>query len=146
METTRTDKYVERLVREWNQHSKIIIAVDFDSTLSYWPTIHNPEDIAKTIELIKNCQQTGCYTVIHTACSKERYSEIIDYCSKNGINVDSINQNPFPLPYGNDGGKIFYNHQLCDRSGLQESMDILEKALYQRRGVIQSLKPLDEIG
>lgn len=142
----RFKKYVERLVKEWNTHSKIIIALDFDSTISYWPTIHNPEDIYRAIELIRKCQETGCYVVIHSACDKSRYGEIMEYCERNGIKVDAINENPFELPYGKDGSKIFYNHQLCDRSGLQESMDILEEALYIRRGEVQSKKELPEIG
>lgn len=140
------NKYVERLVKEWIEHGRIVLAVDFDSTIRYWRTVDNSKDIERAINLIKVCQETGCYVVIHTACSKDRHDEIRDYCSKVGIRVDSINENPTQLPYGGNGSKIYYNHQLCDRSGFIEAMDILETALYQMRGILQSSKRLDDIG
>lgn len=146
MVTTRIQKYVDRLVKEWNEHFKIILAVDFDSTLSYWPTIDNPNDIYRTIKLIRECQATGCYVVIHTASDPNRHEEILNYCERNGIVVATINETPLSLPYGKSGSKIFYNHQLCDRSGLLEALDILEKALYLRREQIQYSKPVTEIG
>lgn len=130
-------KYIDRLTNEWEQHNKIILSIDFDSTISPWKSIDNQDDIERCIKLILNVQGYT-YNTIHTACNPDRYDEIKDYCKKKGIRVDSININPIQLPYGkneeNANSKIFYNHQLCDRSGLLESMDILENAYYLFRG------------
>ena len=132
------DKYIERLYQEWVQHSRIVLAVDYDSTIRPWKSIDNQEDIDRTIKLVKLAQETGAYIVIHTACNPDRYTEITNYCKDLGIYVNTINVNPVVLPYGKnqygEDSKIFYNHQLCDRSGLIEALDILEKAMYRVRG------------
>jgi hypothetical protein len=122
------DKYVERLLKEWTEHKKIIISCDFDSTLKYWNTINNHQDMGRTIELIKKAQSIGCYLVIFTASEEERYPEILKYCSDVGLVVDCINKNPFPMKYGNSG-KIYANIYLDDRAGLVQSLDILEETM-----------------
>ena len=48
-------KYIDRLVNEWQSHGKIIIGVDFDSTISPYHTLDNQEDIDRTIKLLKDC-------------------------------------------------------------------------------------------
>jgi len=127
-------KYIERLTKEWLQHGKIILAVDFDSTLSPWETIDNSEDIERCIGLVKQAQYTGSYIVIFTACNPERYSEILKHCESKGIHVDAINENPIVLQYGNQR-KIYFNHLLDDRGGFLQAMDILETAMYKVRGI-----------
>lgn len=144
--STKSDIYVERLEREWNEHGRIILAVDYDSTISYWKTIENQKDIEKVIELVNKAQEVGCYVVIHTACDPSRYDEITKYCKSVGIKVNSINENPIDVPYGGKQSKIFYNHQLCDRSGLCESMYILETAMYKRIGKLQYEKNITDLG
>lgn len=136
--------YIDRLFNEWVQHGKIIISVDYDSTLYPYHTIDNSNDISRTIELVKICQQTGCFTVIFTASNQDRHEEIFSYCKSIGIHVDSINKNPITLPYG-EQGKIYYNINLCDRSGLNEACMILECALYKYRGYLQTLKPTTDV-
>lgn len=136
------NKYSQRLLGEWIKHGKIIIASDFDSTISPFRgevPLDNEEDIARCIDLLKACQQTGCYLIIHTACKEDRHQSIKDYCAKVGLKVDTINQNPVPLTYGNNG-KPFANIFLDDRAGLNEAMDILESALYQYRGTLEKYK------
>jgi len=127
------NKYTERLVNEWRMHGKIIVSVDFDSTLYPYPTIENKEDIERTIKLVQLAYQTGAYIVIFTASPPERHQEIQEYCDKIQVPVNSINTNPIELPYGNHG-KIYYNINLCDRSGLTEALDTLESAMYTIRG------------
>jgi len=117
---------VERLVNEWLAHDKIILAVDFDDTIFPWK--HNSQgkcDIV--IEMVKWVKSIGAYIMIHTASDKDRYEEIIKYCNSKNLQIDSINENPIDLPYGKEG-KPYYNWQLCDRSGLESSLDVLEKA------------------
>ena len=120
-----TDK--ERLVKEWLEHDNIILAVDFDDTIFHWRH-RSQEKCDNTISLVKWAQSTGAHIMIHTASDTDRHPEIIKYCNSKGIKVDSINKNPIPMPYGNEG-KPYYNWQLCDRSGLVYAEQVLEEAI-----------------
>ncbi len=122
------NKYVKRLLSEWIEHKKLIISVDYDSTIFPYQTIDNPEDIARTIKLVKIAKELGAYIVIFTASNVSRYEEIQLYCEEIELPIDSINVNPIPMKYGNSG-KIYYNINLCDRSGLINALDILEETI-----------------
>ena len=123
--------YLERLEEEWRQHGKIIIAVDYDDTISPWKL--RGFDPKRAIDVIKIAQQTGAYVVIFTACKPDRHPEIMTYCESIGIKVDAINKTPIDLPYGNDA-KIYANIFIDDRAGLNEALNILEFATYRIRG------------
>jgi len=127
------NKYVERLVKEWETHGKIIISVDYDSTIFPYPTINNEKDIKRAIDVIKLAHATGAYVVVFTCCDIDRYADIQKYCEELELPINAINKNPISLPYGNNG-KIYYNINICDRSGLNEALDILEEAMYIVRG------------
>jgi hypothetical protein len=133
--------YLERLENEWMTHGKIIIACDFDDTISPW-RMHNA-DFNRVIEVLKTAKQTGAYIVIFTACNPSRYDEIRKYCSDAGLTIDTINQNPIELPYGNTG-KVYANIFIDDRAGLNESLNILEFASYRIRGKRSTV--IDEVG
>ncbi len=126
-------KYIDRLVKEWKQYGKIIIAVDYDSTISYWPTIENQVDIQRTISLLQVAYNTGAHIVVFTACAQDRFIHIQQHCEELNIPISGINIQPVPLPYGNDN-KIYANIFLDDRAGLIEALNILEKAMYIVRG------------
>lgn len=119
-----TDK--ERLVQEWLEHGKIVLAVDFDDTIFHWRH-RDLLDCVHTLELVKWVKTIGAYIMIHTCSDENRYDEIKKYCLDNGLVIDSINENPIKMPYGNEG-KPYYNWQLCDRSGLSYAQDVLEQA------------------
>lgn len=131
--------YAERLEREWEQHGKIIIACDYDDTISPWKM--PGFDPQRIMEVLKNAKQTGAYIVIFTSCNEERYQEISEYCKKNGLDIDSINRTPIDLPYGNKT-KIYANIFLDDRAGLNESLYILEYAMYRIRGKRQKYQEI----
>ncbi len=139
------DKYSSRLLSEWIAHKKLIISVDFDDTLKKFGTIDNQEDIDRTIKLVKEAYEVGAYIVIFTASDPSRHDEIYQYCKTMEIPVNCINKNPIELPYGKEG-KIYYNINLCDRSGLCQALDILESAMYYYKGYLENLKKLNEIG
>lgn len=144
--TTTVDinnKYVIRLRKEWEQHGKIIIAVDYDDTISPWKW--SQSELQDTINVIKEAQLVGAYVAIFTACSSERYDEIYQYAKSVGIRVDSINQNPINIPYGNSS-KIYANIFLDDRAGLEEAKDILRTCIYLQRSYKRSQVHLDDIG
>lgn len=124
--------YSQRLLIEWRTHGKIIIAVDFDSTIFPYHTLNNKEDIERTIYLVKKAHEIGAYIVIFTASVESRFDFIREYCESIKVPIDSINKNPIELPYGNNG-KIYYNLNICDRSGLNESLNILEEVINEMK-------------
>jgi hypothetical protein len=140
-------RFVERLAEEWEKYGKIIIAVDFDDTVS--PYRYNDEQALmlyiRVWELLQLSQQTGAYIVCHTACNPDRHDEIRRIFKANLIDDIHINQTPVDLPYGKAGSKIYANIFLDDRAGLNEALDILETALYIQRGKMES-KRLDYPG
>jgi len=123
--------YLNRLVKEWKEHGKIIVAVDFDDTISQWNL--DPFDPTDVIDVLNVAKETGAYIVIFTACRPDRYDEIKTYCDSVGLEIDTINKTPISLPYGNDS-KIYANIFIDDRAGLNESLNILEYAAYKVRG------------
>ncbi len=127
------NKYVERLVKEWRQHGKIIIAVDYDSTISYWPTIDNTEDIDRTIKILQIAHETGAHIVVFTACKHDRFQDIQNHCEQKRIPISGINTPPVETQYGNSN-KIYANVFLDDRAGLLEALNTLEDAMYIIRG------------
>lgn len=137
-------KYVKRLFDEWSNYGKIIIGVDFDSTLSPYHTIDNTEDIMRCISLIKKAKETGAYVVVYTCCDPGRYEGILGFCTNNGIKVDAVNKNPIALPYGHDT-KPYCNIYLDDRAGLCEAMNILEEAMFLLRGKKNTTGTLEQV-
>ena len=137
------EKTIERLLSEWKEHGKIIVGCDFDDTLRPWSLAEN-YDCDNVISLLKEVKLTGCYLVIFTACKPDRYDEIRNYCKEKGLLIDSINENPIKLPYGNDR-KIYANIFLDDRAGLEQSCDILSTTLYRYRGWQKQNEHLDDI-
>lgn len=138
---------VDRLVNDWKQHGKIIIAVDYDDTLSPWK-MHRKDDIANlgVTRILHACCNTGAYIVCFTACNKDRYPEIEQRFKTLRLPLDAINRNPINLPYGqDDGSKIFYNILLDDRAGLSQSLSILETALYKFRGYLKLQEHPDDV-
>lgn len=114
-----------RLRATYKKHRRMILAVDFDDTVFPWTGITTHEYV---LSLVRRAQKVGFLIVIFTASAPQRYDFIRDYMLKNGIAVDSINVNPIPLPYGNNG-KIMYNILLDDRAGLKSAVRNLETFL-----------------
>lgn len=134
----------ERLVNEWLEHDKIIIAVDYDDTIFPWKSSTQGQCDSR-INLIKWCKTIGAYIMIHTCSDPDRYEEITVYCKSHGLEIDSINKNPIELPYGNSG-KPYYNWQLCDRSGLSYAVEVLREAAEEVITRKQEKRNLTEIG
>lgn len=122
------EKYVKRLVEEWMQHGKIIIALDFDDTISPWK-INSQLDCDALIRKVIDARLVGAYVVVFTACAEDRHPHISEYCAAKGLIIDGINRNPIELPYGNQN-KIYANIFLDDRGGLDESVNIMQEAMY----------------
>lgn len=116
---------VNRLVREWREHGKLIIAYDYDNTVYDY---HNKgyvfEDV---IKLLRECKDYGAYLVVYSVSNEERYSEMESYLTNNDIPFDSINKQPDLLPF--NGIKLYYNILLDDRAGLSSAYQNLKDAL-----------------
>lgn len=140
------NKYQNRLYQEWLQHGKIIIAVDYDDTISPWGFREKEdlEQLDKTIQILRVAKETGAYITIFSACNPDRYPEIEEYCNKRGLQIDTINKTPLDLPYGK-GGKVYANIFLDDRAGLLESLDTLELVMYKIRGEKNSKLSIDGV-
>ena len=123
----KLQKYIDRLTKEWLLHKNIIIAVDFDDTICTWG-LNTQTECNFIIEKLKTYQQQGAYIVIFTACNKDRFEDISNFCNQNDLIITGINKTPIDLPYGNNG-KIYANVFLDDRAGLHESIEILDAAL-----------------
>lgn len=121
-----TGRCVDRLFREYLKHPKLIIATDFDSSIF---DVHGAgHTFPALINLLRRCADLGFYIVVFTASDSSRHPAIRAEMERLGIPVASLNTNPIPLPYGNQG-KIFYNILLDDRSGLGQAFDILRLTL-----------------
>jgi len=120
---------LQRLVDEWVQHDRIIIAVDFDDTIFPFRLVtdQHEERIERTRALLRHCAAIGARIVIHTASASDRYGFIRDFCEAHGIHVEAINENLPGLKYGNSG-KPYANIYLDDRAGLEAALDILGAA------------------
>jgi len=136
---------IERLVNEWIEHDKIVLAVDFDDTI--FPYRHRSgRECKKTLKLVRWCVDVvGAYVVIHTSSAPDRYDEIREFCKKNNLEIHTINKNPISLPYGNQG-KPYFNWQLCDRSGLGYAEVVLELAAKKVITIKRSKIKLDDAG
>lgn len=131
-------RYVDRLYDEWVQYGKIIIAIDFDDTFAPWKL--NTTEYLESIGVystLRTARATGAYLTCHTACNEDRYEEIQNYFKGKNLELDSINQNPIELPYGNQN-KIYANLFLDDRAGLLEALQILNDAMYRYRGYLNT--------
>ena len=112
----------DRLYDEYKKYGKIIVATDFDDTI--FDFHKKGYTYTKVIALLKECQELGFYICVFTGTPKVKYDDIRTYCKDIGLNIASINENPFPMPFGNDG-KMYYNILLDDRAGLSQSYETL---------------------
>lgn len=126
------NKYAKRLIEEWEQHGKIIIGLGWDDTASPW-RLNDTVYCDRVIRLVKVAQEVGAFVVIFTSSNKDRYDQIYAHCALKGLKIDSINENPIELQWGNET-KIYANIFLDDRAGLEEALSILEFATYTIRG------------
>ena len=127
------DTAIERLYQEWKKYGKIIIALDFDDTI--YDFHKKGFTYPRVIDLVKTCQELGCYIVIFTGSEVEKYPMIREYCESIGIKVDKINENAFPMPIGNNG-KIYFNILLDDRAGLPAAYAALDEVVLRIQGKI----------
>jgi hydroxymethylpyrimidine pyrophosphatase-like HAD family hydrolase len=113
-----------RLIKEWEQHGKLIVAYDFDGTVHDYHKEGNKYD--QVIELLRECKKLGCYLIVFSTSEPERHDFIKNYLDRWDIPYDAVNENMPGLPF--KGGKIYYNILLDDRAGLESAYYSLKQA------------------
>ncbi len=119
------DGCVDRLYQEYKKHPKLVLAVDYDDSVK---PRHFEFDCSPVISAVKRAYNLGFYIVVYTAAEPERWPAMIEFMKEQGIEVAAVNKNAIELPYGNFG-KIYYNLLLCDRAGLGQSLEVLNKLI-----------------
>lgn len=119
-----TQNCVDRLLKEYKKHGQLIVAFDFDSTVAPYPS-DSGQVTARVWRLLHACEKRKFHIVIYTASTPDRFDMMRAHLTERGITVASINENPFPLPFG-DHGKLYFNILLDDRAGLQSACETLE--------------------
>jgi FMN phosphatase YigB (HAD superfamily) len=118
---------VSRILREWLEHGKLVVAYDFDGTVYDY---HNQgHTFHQVTELLHECKELGAYFIVFTAAGPDRYDSIKEYLNRKEIPFDAINENMPGLPFGNEGNKIYYNVLLDDRAGLRSAYEDLWEAV-----------------
>jgi HAD superfamily phosphatase (TIGR01681 family) len=120
------DETLKRLVRLYQTHGSIVVAVDFDNTLFDFhyekeQRIRNEYDFTEIYTLLTDLKNAGCYIVIWTANEDTMF--IRRFLKERNIPYDALNENP-PF-FKSTSRKIYYNVLLDDASGLLETYRML---------------------
>lgn len=116
---------VNRLLKEWDQYGKLIVAYDFDDTVR---AKDNGAPCKQMIELLQACKEAGCTMIVFTARSVDDHKMVLDYLDKYHVPYDYINQND-PTVTINESRKIFYNIFFDDRCALASTYEIMVRVL-----------------
>lgn len=99
-------------------NGNIIIAVDFDGTLSFgkWPECGEPNE--GLFEELKEQKAAGARIILFTCRNGGQLTEAVDYCRAYGLEFDAVNEN---LPelieyYGGDTRKINADIYIDDKA------------------------------
>lgn len=112
---------IERLIEEYETHSKLVVGFDFDNTI--FDVHNNGCNYSDVIKLLKDCKKLGFILCLYTAELREDWLKWkIDYCKHFGIEPDYVNESPL-LP---GTKKPFFNILLDDRAGLESAYTILK--------------------
>jgi hypothetical protein len=123
-----SDFFVDRLVKEWLKHERLIIAVDLDDTIiPYNPEL--TESCKEVVALLKDCESSGTVLIINTARQESKHESSMQQVRDLGLNPTAINKTPewLDLPFGK-AGKVYANIFLDDRGGLATTTMQLRRA------------------
>ena len=118
-----------------------VIAVDFDGTLceNKWPRIGRPN--YKVINYLRKEKKKGSKLILWTCRSDDRLRDAIDWCKKNGLEFDAINENLKEIidVFGSDSRKIFAHEYIDDKANVSFKLPFgningrRRKNIYKRR-------------
>ena len=118
------DACYTRLLKQYREHGKLVVAVDFDGTLF---DLHKKGfRFPDVIRLVRRCHELGFTIVIFSAACRERYDGIRKHLADKNIPFDAINENVIDRGEGDySTSKIYYNILLDDRAGLSAAYHTL---------------------
>lgn len=135
--STHPSFLLTRLISHYENNHKIVIAYDFDDTVSPYYCA----DCTDVQSVLRMAQHTiDPYFIVFT--SNPDIDKVKEFLDKNNLPYDSINENAPFVPFKN--GKIFYNILLDDKAGLGETVNTLKQLLYLVRN--NCISKLDNIG
>lgn len=113
-----------RLVEQYQKMDRLIIAYDFDDTVSPYYS----RDCCFAASAIRKAREyLNAYLIVYT-CNQDE-EKIKKYLDKNNIPYDAINENA-PFIHFNKKGKLYYNLLLDDKAGLHQAISDLESLVY----------------
>ena len=119
--STEPSFLLNRLIEQYQNQEQIIIAYDFDDTVSpcYCMDCGDVQSVLRMSKRILNA-----YCIVYT--SNPDHEKIKKFLDKYEIPYDSINENAPFVPFNNPKDKIFYNIFLDDKCGLGEAVHTLK--------------------
>lgn len=112
-----------KLIQQYKQHGKLIIAFDFDDTVY----ANSPDvDVSETIKVLQRAKEQGHELICFTCRDDQMIPS--QYCFYNRIMYDYFNGSP----YNNEEtglGKPYFNVLLDDKAGLEQAREALNHAL-----------------
>lgn len=128
-------KALQRLRNDWNEHGKLIVAVDYDSTLVPYlaEEVNYEYDFHSVRDLVRELSQMGCIIIIFTASDEKRHDGIKQALKMLNIKWDLFNESPEYIPNIGKTGKVYANAYLDDRAGLSEVFGHLTTLVAERK-------------
>ena len=113
-----------RLVEQYKKMDRLIIAYDFDDTVSPYYS----RGCWRAASAIRKAREhLNAYLIVYT-CNQDE-EKLKKYLNKNKIPYDAINENA-PFIHFNKKGKLYYNLLLDDKAGLHQAIEDLEALIY----------------
>jgi len=144
--TTKSDPFksnfevVKRLLKEWDEYGKLIVAFDYDNTIHDY---HNNDFIfPQTVKQLVDLGRMGCDLICFTSCDSSRFDEIMSKCLNLGIACMGVNVDSTAVPYR--GRKVYYNVLYDDRAGLSSVLGAMEVVIQQMRRKIKDVHPFED--
>lgn len=117
---------VRKLVKNWIDHKKIIILLDFDNTILPYNDVER-NLCNKVFESVLEAQKLGTHLILYTCRDGRDLDNAIDYCGKRGLYFDDVN--PQTPSFEGLSIKPLCNIMLDDRAGLMASLEVLNDAI-----------------
>lgn len=118
------DILLNQLIEVYEKHGKIIIGVDFDDTVfPFNKSVANINRCNEVVEIVRDLKPYSiiCLWSVADAQSLIYKEHIMDLY---GIKPDYVNDSP--LNKWGESKKVYFNIQLDDKAGLNETLQVLK--------------------
>jgi hypothetical protein len=122
---------ITKLENQLFKHGKLIIGLDFDSTLyDYDPD--NSVDTSKIVKLAQQCAELGFDICLWTIVNNKGLDidEKVAWCTNKGITISHVNASPMDNdPRFKGNRKPYFNVLLDDNAGLDSAYHALKYSI-----------------